>query len=57
MLLEQEAGVMRRAIGYLCREIHAKLMYPLVHDLVTGDARVRVPAAITCRVLRFSTPG
>ena len=32
-------------------------MYPLVRDLVTVDARIRVPVAVTCRVLRFSTPG
>ena len=34
-----------------------KLMYPLLRDLVAEDARIRVPAAMTCRVLRFSTPG
>jgi putative transposase len=28
-------------------------MYPLVRDLVVGEARIRVPAAMTCRLLRF----
>ena len=36
---------------------HPKLIYPLVRDLVTEDAHVRVPVAVTCQVLRFSTPG
>ena len=31
------------------------MMYPLVLDLVAKDAPVRVPVAVTCRVLGFST--
>lgn len=30
------------------------MMYPLVRDLAGQDARVRVPVAVTCRVLGFS---
>jgi hypothetical protein len=50
-LLEQEAEVMRRAVGYLSRSVNLKLMYPLVLDLA-ADA---VPITVTCRVLGFST--
>lgn len=31
------------------------MMYPLVRDLAAAGARVRVPAAVACRVLGFST--
>jgi transposase InsO family protein len=31
------------------------MMYPLVRELAANDARVRVPVAVTCRVLGFST--
>ena len=31
--------------------------YPLVRDLAVVSARVRVPVAVACRVLNFSTQG
>ena len=31
------------------------MMYPLVRDLAAKDVPVRVPVAVTCRVLGFST--
>ena len=33
------------------------MMYPLVRDLAVVSARVRVPVAVACRVLNFSTQG
>lgn len=33
------------------------MMYPQVPDLAAKDARIRVPVAVACRVLRFSTQG
>ena len=33
------------------------MMYPQVPDLAAKDARIRVPIAVACRVLRFSTQG
>lgn len=30
------------------------MMYPLVYELAATDARIRVPVAVTCRVLGFS---
>src|SRR5664279_247314 len=33
------------------------MMYPLVRDLAAVSARVRVPVAVACRVLGFSTQG
>ncbi|WP_156809118.1 IS3 family transposase [Arthrobacter sp. TB 23] len=53
-LLEQEAEVMRRAVAYLSRDINPKMMYPLVRELAAQDAPVRVPVAVSCRVLNFS---
>ncbi|MFF0818306.1 IS3 family transposase [Rhodococcus sp. NPDC003318] len=50
-LLEQEAEVMRRAVGYLSQHVNPKMMFPLVLDLA-GDG---VPVTVTCRVLGFST--
>jgi len=50
-LLEQEAEVMRRAVACLSRHVKPKMMYPLVLDLAAKDAPVRVPVAVTCRVL------
>ncbi|WP_110882097.1 IS3 family transposase [Mycolicibacterium vulneris] len=50
-LLEQEAEVMRRAVGYLSRDANPKMMYPLVLDLADDG----VPVTVTCRVLGFST--
>nr|WP_236565676.1 MULTISPECIES: IS3 family transposase [Nocardia] len=53
--LEQEAEVMRRAVAYLSRDINPKMMYPLVLDLAADTAPVKVPVAVTCRVLGFTT--
>ncbi|WP_431236738.1 IS3 family transposase [Mycolicibacterium aichiense] len=50
-LLEQEAEVMRRAVGYLSRDANPKMMYPLVLDLADDG----IPVTVTCRVLGFST--
>jgi transposase InsO family protein len=33
------------------------MMYPLVRDLAATGTRVRVPVAVACRVLKFSTQG
>ena len=33
------------------------MTYPLVQDLAATDARIRVPVAVTCRVLGFSEQG
>jgi putative transposase len=33
------------------------MMYPLVRDLTKTGTRVRVPVAVACRVLKFSTQG
>ncbi len=51
-LLEQDAEVMRRAVAYLSRDT-----LPLVLDLAAKEAPVRVPVAVTCRVLGFSKQG
>lgn len=45
-LLEQEAEVMRREVGY-CPGTPTRMMYPLVLDLADDG----VPVAVTCRVL------
>ncbi|MCV7210630.1 IS3 family transposase [Mycolicibacterium canariasense] len=50
-LLEQEAEVMRRAVGYLSRDANPKMTYPLVLDLAAD----RIPVTVTCRVLGFTT--
>ncbi|MBY6540097.1 IS3 family transposase [Rhodococcus sp. BP-349] len=50
-MLEQEAEVMRRAVGYLSRDVNPKMIYPLVLDLAAEG----VPVTVTCRVLGFST--
>ncbi|MFF4743787.1 IS3 family transposase [Streptomyces sp. NPDC001268] len=50
-LLEQENEVLRRAAAYLSQANLPKMMYPLVRELAAADARVRVPVAVTCRVL------
>ncbi|MET9284652.1 IS3 family transposase [Nocardia beijingensis] len=49
--LEQEAEVMRRAVAYFSRDVNPKMMYPLVLDLAAD----KIPVAVTCRVLGFST--
>lgn len=33
------------------------MIFPLVRDMAAADARVRVPVAVACRVLGFSTQG
>ncbi|WP_425305964.1 IS3 family transposase [Actinocatenispora sera] len=53
-LLEQENEVLRRAAAYLARDINPKMIYPLVRDLAVAGAPIRVPVAVTCRVLGFS---
>ncbi len=50
-LLEQEAEVMRRAVGHPHRDANSKMMYPLVLDLADDG----VPVTVTCRVRGFST--
>ncbi|KAB1640413.1 IS3 family transposase [Gulosibacter chungangensis] len=57
--LEMENEVLRRAAAYLSQaHINApKMMYPLVHELAAADVPVRVPVAVTCRVLGFSEQG
>ncbi|UOQ56388.1 IS3 family transposase [Leucobacter allii] len=57
--LEQENEVLRRAAAYLSQvHINApKMIYPLVQELAATGARVRVPVAVTCRVLGFSHQG
>ncbi|WP_409468471.1 IS3 family transposase [Streptomyces sp. HC307] len=50
-LLEQENEVLRRAAAYLSQANLPKMMYPLVRELAASDAPVRVPVAVTCRVL------
>lgn len=57
-LLEQEAEVVRRApCGGLSLAGHQskKMMYPLVRELPARDAPIRVPVAVSCPVLNFST--
>ncbi|WP_169745943.1 IS3 family transposase [Actinocatenispora sera] len=56
-LLEQENEVLRRAAAYLARDNQPKMIYPLVRELAAAGAPVRVPVAVTCRVLGFSRQG
>ncbi|MEO7259845.1 MAG: IS3 family transposase [Jatrophihabitantaceae bacterium] len=56
-LLEQENEVLRRAAAYLSQanlRRPGEMSYPLVRDLAAKPAPVRVPVAVTCRVLGFS---
>ncbi|MGY5883433.1 IS3 family transposase [Modestobacter lacusdianchii] len=53
-LLEQENEVLRRAAAYLSQEPSGKMIYPLVRELAAAGARVRVPVAVTCRVLKIA---
>ncbi|WP_182172712.1 IS3 family transposase [Flaviflexus equikiangi] len=54
--LEMENEVLRRAAAYLSQvHINApKIVFPLVREMAAAGARVRVPAAVVCRVLGFS---
>ena len=52
-LLEQEAEVMRRAVAYLSRDINPKNDVP-AGPRADWDAPIRVPVAVSCRVLNFS---
>ena len=54
--LEMENEVLCRAAAYLSKAhiTPPKMIYPLVRELATTGARVRVPIAVTCRVLGFS---
>ncbi|MGW4490351.1 IS3 family transposase [Amycolatopsis sp. NPDC004368] len=53
-LLEQENEVLRKAAAYLAQGNLPKIVFPLVRDLAAAGARVRVPVAVTCRVLGIS---
>ncbi|WP_179461434.1 IS3 family transposase [Janibacter alkaliphilus] len=53
-LLEQENEVLRRAAAYLSQANLPKMMYPLVRELASTDAPLRVPVAVTCRVLSLA---
>ncbi|MFF3933420.1 IS3 family transposase [Streptomyces hirsutus] len=50
-LLEQENEVLKRAAAYLSQANLPKMMYPLVREPAAAAAPVRVPVAVTCRVL------
>ena len=57
-LLEQENEVLRRAAAYLSQaNLPGKMIYPLVREMAAAGARIRVPVAVACRVLGFSTQG
>ncbi|MEV7043878.1 IS3 family transposase [Amycolatopsis sp. NPDC051061] len=53
-LLEQENEVLRKAAAYLAQGNLPKIACPLVRELAAAGAPVRVPAAVTCRVLGIS---
>lgn len=53
-LLEQENEVLRRAAACLSQVNLGNMMYPLVRELAAPDARIRVPVAVTCRVLKIA---
>ncbi|WP_461158121.1 IS3 family transposase, partial [Saccharopolyspora tripterygii] len=52
-LLEQENEVLRRAAAYLSQGNLPKRLYPLVTELASPGARIRVPVAVACRVLKL----
>ncbi|WP_344648732.1 IS3 family transposase [Cryptosporangium japonicum] len=52
-LLEQENEVLRRAAAYLSQAQLPKRLYPLVTELAASGARIRVPVAVACRVLKL----
>ncbi|HWC79353.1 MAG TPA: IS3 family transposase [Pseudonocardiaceae bacterium] len=53
-LLEQENEVLRKAAAYLAQGNLPKIVFPLVRELAAAGALVRVPVAVTCRVLGLS---
>ncbi|MFJ2610537.1 IS3 family transposase [Streptomyces sp. NPDC087425] len=53
-LLEQENEVLRKAAAYLAQGNLPKIVFPLVRELAAAGAPVRVPVAVTCRVLGLS---
>ncbi|OXM68251.1 IS3 family transposase [Amycolatopsis vastitatis] len=53
-LLEQEKEVLREAAAYLAQQPAGKIAFPLVRELAAAGASVRVPVAVTCRVLGIS---
>ncbi|WP_410624961.1 IS3 family transposase [Amycolatopsis sp. cmx-8-4] len=53
-LLEQENEVLRKAAAYLAQGNLPKIAFLLVRELAAAGAPVRVPAAVTCRVLGIS---
>ncbi|MEV5303530.1 IS3 family transposase [Amycolatopsis methanolica] len=53
-LLEQENEVLRKAAAYLAQGNLPKIAFPLVRDLAAAGSPVRVPVAVTCRVLGIS---
>ncbi|MGW4489875.1 IS3 family transposase [Amycolatopsis sp. NPDC004368] len=53
-LLEQENEVLRKAAAYLAQGNLPKIVFPLVRDLAAAGAPMRVPVAVTCRVLGIS---
>ncbi|MFF1614850.1 IS3 family transposase [Amycolatopsis sp. NPDC058278] len=53
-LLEQENEVLRKAAAYLAQGNLPKIAFPLVRELAAAGTGVRVPVAVTCRVLGIS---
>ncbi|MBB2506312.1 IS3 family transposase [Amycolatopsis echigonensis] len=53
-LLEQENEVLRKAAAYLAQGHLPKIAFPLVRELAAAGAPIRVPVAVTCRVLGIS---
>ncbi|WP_372444633.1 IS3 family transposase [Crossiella equi] len=53
-LLEQENEVLRKAAAYLAQGNLPKIAFPLVRELAAAGAPIRVPVAVTCRVLGIS---
>ncbi|AXT86726.1 transposase [Aeromicrobium sp. A1-2] len=53
-LLEQENEVLRRAAAYLSQANLPEMIYPLVRELAATGAPIRVPVAVTCRVLKIA---
>ncbi|HNY81200.1 MAG TPA: IS3 family transposase [Ilumatobacteraceae bacterium] len=53
-LLEMENEVLRRAAAYLSQGSPPKMIYPLVRELAATGAPIRVPVAVTCRVLKIA---
>ncbi|UOX93025.1 IS3 family transposase [Amycolatopsis sp. FBCC-B4732] len=53
-LLEQDNEVLRKAAAYLAQGNLPKIAFPLVRELAAASAPIRVPVAVTCRVLGIS---